>query len=299
MKSSLLFLCLFFNAGVAFSQDIIVLRKNEQEIQCRVTILNDSIVGYRLWKTADTAQYLLPKFQVLSYSLDKSNHLKVSPYAASVPGAQLFGLSLTSAPLKPEFKEDVVSSRESEMLKYYYQGETVDGYVILTSGDTVHGYISIDNLALNQLQVDFTAKDLSRHLYHVPELNGYGYHGVDYVKKKVYRKNVTNGLGMRDGTLFVHRVISGRSNLYYFYTLFFSQNAVSNNQHPAYYFGRLKKYYVFENAGQTVISKGKSLKGALNRAFAGDKVMLSKVESTPVEKLDIPALIKNYNSASE
>ena len=176
----------------------------------------------------------------------------------------------------PEIK---TSEQQQSMLGPYRSNEVTEGYLLLNSGDTVFGYISIANVAMNQVQVSFSEKtpDLFK-IYTTNDLKGYGYDHIFYEKiKSPLKGRVTNLLDQKSEYLFLHKLIDGPSKLYRLFTLKFSSAQLRSSNNPPYYSGKLDNYYIITNAnGESIFTKGRTLKGSLNRIYE-DNISITKV----------------------
>ncbi len=228
------------------AQDVIVLRKDESEIKCKIVNASDSLVTYKLWNSADTSTYSLKRYDVLSFATSKQSQRK------------------------DKVVVDMAGTDDGSILGIYRSGETMPGWVVPTFGDTLFGFIRITDPIMNQVQVQFINESGFDTVYGTKAVRSYGYGNVVYDRiKTCYRKELKNEVKTDDGIQFIHRAIDGPSKLYRFYTLTFSKSAYkSYNNNPPMYLGVMKRKFLVTNpAGKMLFSKGRTLPGMMNRIY--------------------------------
>jgi len=278
MRTYLLILLTLCSCTAALSQDIIVLRSNDQEINCRILSMNDSLVTYRLWQSPDTTAYAVKKFEVQSYLLDKKSKK-----------SKAFSDKEKFIKLNPDM----------DLLGEYKTGTVVQGYVITNNNDSLLGFINITNVALNQVEINFMDYAGKVTLFSVKDAKAYGYAKIRYEKIKTgFKKEITNGHKTKDGYQFVHIAIEGPSKLYRFYTLHFRSSTMNSyDQHPPAYLGRLKREFVITNPKeQKVFTKGRTLKGALNRIYFDYPNYTAKYPVDYTKPSELPKVVDGFNS---
>ena len=275
MRNCLLFLLVFCNFSIVLSQDILVLRKNEEIIKCRIIVLNDSIVTYRPWKSTDTTTFTVKKFEVQSFLIDSKSQKSKS-------------ISLN----EPEQNSDV------DILGEYRSGTVVPGYVLLNSGDSIFGFINVKNFVVNQLKIEFSDSTNHTRFYSIDEAKGYGYYDINYERVPLnYKQTVTNEQQKPQQSYFLHLTVNGPSKLYRFYVLHFSKSTMDGyNQNPPYYLGKLKRQFVITNPkGKTVFTQGRTIKGAVNRIYFDYPEYTAKYPVTNPKSGDLPAVVESFN----
>jgi hypothetical protein len=272
MKYYLLILILLCNCTIALSQDIIVLRKNEQEIKCRIISMNDSLFTYRLYKSDDTTSYSVKRFEVLSFLMDKKS--------------------------QKGFNDDESGNADFDLLGEYLAGTVVPGYVITNKDDTLQGFITIKNVALNQVKIQYNDSSGKATLFTVKDAKGYGYSKIHYDRIRTgYKKEITNGYKTKDGMQFLHRAVDGPSKLYRFYTLHFKKSTIiSYDQDPPSYLGKLMRQFVITNPdGKQVFTKGRTLKGALNRIYYTYPKYVAQFPVEYTTASELPEIVTGFN----
>lgn len=294
MRYSFLLFFIFITAS-AFSQDILILRKGEVEVKCHIVSVNDSLVVYRKWDTPGTAVFSFKRHEVLSYSLEnrsgKSKEVDTSLNDDS-------GTASSNKKQKKNRKDKSKTDPDEGILGLYHSGETVDGYVILNSGDTVNGQIAIQNVALNQVVVSIKNTNGIKKEYSPTELIGYSYKNINYSKVKTkYSKEVINGRGAVNGFLLLHCEVDGRAKLYRMYKLKFAKSVYYYNQNPPSYLGKLKRYFVIENGnGKVIITKGGALRNTLLKLFNDDAILTAQLLEKSPKIADLKNIIIQHNS---
>lgn len=237
--------------------------------------MNDSIFSYRLWQSVDTTVYTVKKYEVLSFLMDK--HSRKS-------------MDFTDKSVK--------SNPDIDLLGEYKTGTIAPGYVITNNNDSLLGFITIKNVAMNQAEINFTDSAGKITVFTIKDAIAYGYAKLRYEKIKTgYKKELTNGVRTKDGNQFLHLAVDGPSKLYRFYTLKFQKSTmVSYDQNPADYLGKLKRQFVITNpAGKKIFTKGRTLRGTLNRIYFDYPKYLNKV---PVERTvakELPQIVEGFN----
>jgi hypothetical protein len=256
-------------------QDVIVLRKDESEMRCKIVSANDSLVTYKLWNSADTTIYTLKRYEVLSFAMGKQSQRK-GKVVVEMPG----------------------DNPDDGILGLYHSGETVEGWVLNTAGDTIRGFITVVNPAINQVQVRFKGKSGIDTVYGTSALKSYGYGNVVYDRiRTCYRKKLTTGVSARDGIQFVHRGIDGPSRLYRFYTLKFSNAVVSSyNGNPPMHTGVVnRKFLVTSPDGNMLFSKGRTLAGMMNRIYLDYKGYAIPLHLRNPTAATLPEVVDDFN----
>ena len=294
MRYSFLLIFLLLTAP-AFSQDILILRKGEVEVKCHIVSVNDSVVVYRKWDTPGTAVFSFKRYEVLSYSLEnrsgKSKEIDTSldddSRAASSNKKQ-----------KKNRKDKSKTDPDEGILGLYHSGETVDGYVILNSGDTVNGQIAIQNVALNQVVVSIKNTNGIKKDFSPTDLIGYSYNNINYSKVKVnYSKEIINGRGAVNGFLLLHCEVDGKAKLYRMYKLKFAKSIYNYNPNPPTYLGKLKRYFVIDNGnGKVIITKGGVLRNTLLKLFSDDVILKEQLIAKSPKIADLKNIIIQHNS---
>jgi hypothetical protein len=275
MKYCLLLLFALCFSTVSLSQDIIVLRKNEQEIKCRIVSVSDTLLTYRLWRSDDTTSYTVKKFEIQSFMMDR--HSQKSGVVSD---------------------KNADTNADSDLLGEYHAGTVVSGFVITNSNDTISGFITIKNVALNQVQVLFSDSSGKSKLYSVKDAKGYGYMKIHYDRIHTgYKKEITNGHKTKDGNQFLHRAVDGPSKLYRFYTLHFGSGPMNSyNQDPPTYLGKLSRQFVITNPkGDQIFTKGRTLKGTLNRIYYDYPKYKTLVPVETTTAAELPEIVNGFN----
>ncbi len=275
MRPFFVFILVWCNFSIVFSQDVLVLRKNETELKCRIISLNDSLVTYRLWKSQDTTTYTIKKFELQSFLMDNK--------------------SQKSKTISVNRKDE---NADFGLLGEYRTGSTVTGYVLLNNGDSINGLISIKNVAANQLQVAFSDTTGKARVYTTKEAKGYGYQDIIYERIQLkYKKRVANDQGSTETAFFLHRAVNGPSKLYRFYVLHFSNSTMNAySQNPPFYLGKIKRQFVITNPeGKSIFTKGRTLKGTLNRIYFDYPVYTLKYPVKNPKAGDLPAVVESFN----
>lgn len=275
-------------SSFCFSQDIIVLRKDESEIKCRIVSINDTAIFYRKWNTPGTAKYSFKRFEVLSYTIEKS-HLRLK--ALSEPKG---GLVSTEEIKNENNKSD---SPDEGILGKYYSGDVLDGYIISKNGDTINGLVYVKNVAINQYQVTFEDDLGSKKDYSPSDIKGYQYGNLTYTTVSTeLKKELTNGYSSPSGVLFLHQIESGKAKLYRVFELRFPKNIHLSVPDPPTYMGNISHYYFIDNGnGAKAITKGKSLRKILTKNFSDDAVLQERLKVSSPKISDLPNIIKDYN----
>jgi hypothetical protein len=275
MRQYLLILFAFCNCTFALSQDILVLRKNEEEVKCRIVAMNDSIFSYRLWQSTDTTVYSVKKYEVLSFLMDKH-----------------------SRKTKAFTDKTVKINPDIDLLGEYKSGTIAPGYVITNNNDSLIGFITIKNAVMNQAEIQFTDNTGKMTVYTTKDAKAYGYAKLRYEKIETgYTKELINGIRTKDGSQFLHLAVEGPSKLYRFYTLKFkSSTMVSYDKNPPTYLGKLKRQFVVTNpAGRKIFTKGRTLRGTLNRIYYDYPKYLTKVPVERTEAKELPDIVEGFN----
>lgn len=270
------FICLFTSV---YSQDIIVLKSDESEIKCRIISITDTTLSYTLWQSSDTKEYTLNRSGILSYLTDPALHNNGSQSANT--------------------ESDSENQNTTQgLLGRYKSSETSEGYIIKENGDTINGFLKIENVAMNQLEVSFFEKaGETPKLYTTDDLKGYGYNGLQYHRiKSGFKGEVTNNRRPKDGIMFLHCEVDGPARLYRLYILEFQKNQLANGEKPLYYMGRLKMHYVITNpSGKSICTKGRTIKGTVNRIFEDNASLKEEVYSKGVNEKNLPEIVEKYN----
>lgn len=275
MRFFLLALLAVLNFSMAFGQDIIVIRKTDEEIKCRIISVNDTILHYRLWQSPDTTIHEIKRYELLSFMIDKPSRKSKNIYS-SVPA----------------------KNGDYDLLGEYQSGNLVSGYIITEKGDTVAGLIRINNVAMNQVEVRFTYPSGDSVKFNVNDLKAYGYMDLHYEKFATgYHGEITNGYTTTNGLLFLHRAVDGPSKLYRFYKLTFRNGVMkSYDNQPPYYFGKLKRQFIITNpAGEKVFTKGRTIKGSLNRIYYKYQGYFSQYPLKNPDAGDLPMIVNRFN----
>jgi hypothetical protein len=270
MRIFLLFFLIILPCFALQAQDIIVLKKDESEIKCRIQTLNDTLILYRLWQSPDTAIYRIRRVDALSYFIDPNHSGEV---------------------------ESTSGKSDRNLLGKYRTGQTVSGYVVKINGDTVWGQLNPGNVARNQLEIIFDSPTGVRSTLGINDLMGYGYNGLTYRKINLgFRGEVTNGR-RSTGVLFLHAEVDGEAQLYRFYTLKFKRGMISQGAEPPFYLGKLKSHYVVVHPnGKIMSTRGRTAKGVVNRVFTDYPELLQQVNKKSPKKNDLPELVRSYNN---
>ncbi len=269
----LIFVCLSFPA--VFAQDILVLRKDESELKCRIVALNDSAIAFKLWDSPDKSIHTIRKYEVQSYMMDYK--------------------SQKSRKLKKSMK---VENADLDLLGEYRNGSVEKGYIIKENGDSLHGLVVIQNFAMSQVRVEFNDSTGKTRMYTTTDLKGYGYHNIAYDRIPIkYKQAVTNGTEPGQETLFLHRTVTGPSQLYRFYTLDFKNSTMhAYNQVPPYYLGKANQHFVITNPdGKFIFTKGRSLKGSINKIYSAYPEFLGNIIDTRPDAGEMPGVVKSFN----
>ncbi len=250
------------------------MRKDEQEIPCRILSMNDTLVTYRKWKNADTSVYVVKKYEVLSFLVEKRS------------------------PQGKEFsRAKAIENNDTDLLGEYFAGNVVPGYVITNNNDTLQGFVTIKNVALNQVLINFADSTGKSRIYTVKDAKGYSYSNLRYeIVKTGFKKNVTNKQ-RTNGYHFLHLAVDGPSKLYRFYTLTFKKSTmISYNENPAPYLGKLKRHFIISiPEGKQIFTKGKTLTGSLNRIYSNYPKYLSKNPVDSPKAFELPGIVNAFN----
>ena len=257
-------------------QDLLILKKDESEIICRILLVNDTIIQYQKYKSADPAVYQLKRQEVLSYRLDKksSNNDQINA-AADAEDSGLFSL--------------------------YHMNESLEGYVVKLNGDTVKGIIHTGNIATNQLEVSFQSGSSIPEKFTPSQISGYGYGTIHYRSMKTsIKREVTNNRKAVNGQLFLHVAVDGPAKLYHYYELRFLKSTLLQLQNPPVFMGKIsREYFISGRNGTMKFTGGRSLKGILNQLLS-DHVSLMETVNNKVLSFDrVPEIIRNYNDWAE
>jgi hypothetical protein len=302
MKKFILFFAFLGISNFLTAQDILVLKKDESVIKCRIIEITDAKVTYHNWEKTDTSTFTLKRSEVLSFLFDensKNKNLQNSQPATIYgvePVVKINSEETTSS--KKKAKKQQNKSNQDGLLAQYKTGEIIPGYVLTNNNDTLFGTIVAGNVAMNQLEVKFTdAKGTSR-TYGVEEINGYSYGTVNYRKvKSGYTKDVVNGKRSVNGNHFLHVEVTGPAMLYRFYTLKFKKSTLFADPNAPYYFGKLKNYFLITNPqGKQILTKGKTIKGSVNRLFADNKKLMEEVRMNGAKVNNLAETVQNYNT---
>ncbi len=288
MKKLFALLTLLQLSSFVFSQDIIVLRKDESEIKCRIVNINDTAIFYRKWNTPGTAKYSYKRFDVLSYTVEKS-HLRLK--ALSEPQGGL----VSADELRNE--NNIKDQPDDGILGKYSSGDLLDGYIVNKNGDTINGLVYVKNVAINQYLVSFEDDLGNKKDYSPSEIKGYQYGNLNYQSVATdLKKELTNGYASATGVLFLHQVEVGKATLYRVFELRFPKNIQLNVPDPPTYLGKVSHYYYIDNGrGAKSSTKGKSLRKLLTKMFNDDDVLQERLKiRSPIES-DLPNIIKDYN----
>ncbi len=253
------------------AQDVIVKKSDESEIKCTIVSLTDTVITYRLYNSSNDTVYTIKRYEVLSFFTGTGTKTQVKP---------------------------LNENSYDDLLGRYHIGKSVPGLVILSSGDTLTGTISVRNVARNQTHVLFTGSDNKTQRFGVNDLKGYEYDNLVYQKIKTgYNGEVTNGVRSTDGYHFLHLEVAGPARLYRFYTLKFKGALYNPDVEPPFYYGKLKTHYVIIHpSGKQIFTKGRTIKGTLNRIFEDNTELLQQVRRKGPKKQELPTWVRSYNS---
>lgn len=275
-RSFVIVLLLFFPSQQLIGQDLLILKKDESEIICRILLVNDTIIQYQKYKSSDPAVYQLKRQEVLSYRLDKksgnNNNINASETVES-----------------------------AGLLSLYHMNESVEGYIVKLNGDTLKGIILTGNIATNQLEVNFQSASGSHEKYTPSQINGYGYAKVDYRSVKTsIKREITNNRKADNGQLFLHVAVDGPAKLYNYYELRFLKSTLMQHQNPPVYMGKIRReYFISGRKGNIKFTGGRSLKGILNQMLSDNTALMENVNNKILNFDSIPEIIRNYNDWAE
>lgn len=257
-------------------QDLLILKKDESEIICRILLVNDTIIQYQKYKSSDPAIYQLRRQEVLSYRLDKksgnNDHIQT---AESAENTRLFSL--------------------------YHMNESVEGYIVKLNGDTLKGIIHTGNIATNQLEVNFQPASGQTERYTPSQIKGYGYGMVDYRSvKTALKRQIINKRKPENGQLFLHIAVDGTAKLYHYYELRFLKATLVQYVNPPVYMGKIRReYFIAGRKGTMKFMGGRSLKGILNQLLSDHVSLMETVNNKILDFDRIPEIIRNYNDWAE
>jgi len=288
MKKLFLLNLLILLSSFVYAQDIIVLRKDESEIKCRIVSINDTVIFYRKWNTPGTAKYSFKRFDVLSYTIEKS-HLRLK--ALSEPQGGL----LSEGEIKNENNRNDLP--DEGILGKYYSGDILDGYIINKAGDTINGLIYVKNVAINQYVVTFEDDLGVKKDYSPTDIKGYQYGNIVYASASTeLKQELTDGYSSASGVLFLHQIEIGKASLYRIFELRFTKNILLTVPDPPTYMGKVTYYYYIDNGqGFKSITKGKSLRRLLTKMFNDDAALQERIKISAPKASDLPNIIKDYN----
>jgi len=308
MKKIFLILLLIPVFSFSLAQDIIVLKKYEHEMKCQIIHVDDSLITYRLWKSHDESVHTIKRSEVLSYLYKKkkqsTNYVNHVVIGGGIGNGQQVGVAI---PVKREKNQRDAEAEDGfqgfpesanpVLIGVYRLKETVKGYVVNTQGDSLEGWITVNSVAHNQVEVNFTGDDGVMKKYDISGLKAYGYDKVRYEKVKTgFGKEVTNGLKSGEGFHFLHLEVDGPAKLYRFYTLKFRKTTLHNFPDPPLYFGKLKSHFVIVNPqGEKLLTKGRTIKGCVNKLFNDNTRLMMRVRAGGVNAKKLPAVVMSYN----
>ena len=295
MKKLFLTILFFTSCFTSFAQDVIVLRKDEEELKCRIVAINDTIIYYRKWNTPGTAKYSYKRSEVLSYTLEK-NFWRLKTYI-SLDGTIYFATEKVDVESRKLSKKEQKIDPNNNFLGKYLSDEVVDGYIILNSEDTLNGLLFIRNVAMNQLSVSFKGDEADRRDYDVSELKGYVYNNLNYKNvPNVYTKEVINERKSENGNLLLHQLVDGTAKLYLFFEIQYPKSVAVSYENPPAYLGKLSRYYVIENGqGVRMMNKGRSVRKTLSKLFSDDSELLKQIYAKVPKEEDLVTIINSYN----
>jgi hypothetical protein len=270
---TILFTWLIFSP--VFSQDVLVLRKDESEVKCRIVSLSDSVITYKLWNSEDKTIYSVRKYEVQSYMMDYK--------------------SRKSKKLKKSMKEE---NADRDLLGTYRNGSVESGYIIRENGDTLKGLVVVQNFALNQVRVEFSDSGNVTKTHTTKDLKGYGYSNISYDRVPLkYKQRVTNSAEPKQQQFFLHRAVSGPSKLYRFYTLDFSNSTMkAYDQVPPYFLGKAEQHFVITNpSGRKLFTRGRTLKGSVNTIYSDYNEFTENYRDNRPKAGDLPGIVNSFN----
>lgn len=258
------------------SQDILILRKDESEIVCRIVLVNDTIIQYQKYKSSDPTVYQLKRQEVLSYRLDKKSAGNNQINAAG-------------------------TTEDSGLFSPYHMNESLEGYIVKLNGDTLKGIIHTGNIATNQLEISFQSEAATREKFTPQQISGYGYGMINYRSVKTsLKREVTNHRKTVDGQLFLHVAVDGPAKLYNYYELHFLKSTLIQLENPPVFMGKVKReYFISGRNGTMKFTGGRSLKGVLNHLLSDHVTLMETVNSKMISFDRVPEIVRSYNDWAE
>jgi hypothetical protein len=265
----LLLLFMLANVNIAVAQDVMVLRGSEEEIQCTIVDISDSLIYYRSSSIYDDSVMVIDRFMVEAYSFGKK-----SEYVRS---------------------QDEGDKRAG-ILRKYKAGETRPGFVILTAGDTVYGNVFVRDIAFNQVELKWSDNSGEVKVYRPGDITGYGYDLMYFEDTELeYSNEITMGIHPK-GSLFLELIDSGPARLYQFVTLTYPKAVMMQFDAPPVYYGDLDiGYYIIPPKGKPRFVKGRSVRGNLIRLFEDHEELVEDLINNKPSIEDVPSVVSKYN----
>lgn len=267
----------FYLIGGLRAQDLIILKKTETSIPCRIQDISDTLITYFPESNPKLLQWVR-RPEVLSFVINanppKGKGRKKRKPLTTDPRVGLWGV--------------------------YYSGEQVEGYIVRSNGDTITGLLRIANPALNQMQVDFQGNNEKATIYSVEDTSiiSYGYGTVHYRKVKTrFTRKVSDGLSSPSGLLFLHIVVDGPARLYHYNTVNYPNNLLrSGNGVPPLYFAHIESHYVMINpSGRMMLTRNRSIKGTVNRLLSDYQDLMERIRLKGFKKAEVITVFEEYN----
>lgn len=260
------------------AQDLIILKKSETTIPCRIQQVNDTLITY-FPESNPRVQQKVKRQEVLSFVINanppKGKGKKKKKKPLSDPREGLWGI--------------------------YRSGEKVEGYVVLSGSDTLWGKLQITNPALNQVQVDFWGNDGENVIYRVEDssITAYGYGTVHYRKINTrFTKEIANGVKSPSGLLFLHLAVDGPAQLYHFNTVDYPNNLLRGESGiPPIYYAHIESHYLMINpSGKMILTRNRSIQGSVNRLLNDNKALMERIRLKGFKKAEVIEVFEEYNN---
>lgn len=257
------------------AQDLIIRKKTESAIPCRIFQVNDTLITYFPESNPKMLQWI-KRQEVLSFVIN------------------------ANPPKGKKKKNPLRSDPRTGLWGIYHSGEEMEGYILTSKGDTLSGLLRITNPALNQIQVDFKPNNGKNVIYRVEDtsITAYGYGSVHYQKISTrITKEVTNGVASPSGLLFLHLAVDGPARLYHFNTVVYPNNLLRGEGGvPPLYYAHIESHYLMINpSGKMILTRNRSIKGAVNRLLGDYKVLMERIRMRGFKKSEVIAVFEEYN----
>lgn len=259
------------------AQDLLILKKTEATIPCKIQQISDTLITYFSPSNPKVLQQI-KRQDVLSFVINanppKRKDRKKKKTVPSDPREGLWGI--------------------------YRSGEKVEGYVVISVGDTVWGKLHITNPALNQVQVDFWGNEGNNIIYRVEDtlITSYGYGTVHYRKINTrFTKEIANGIKSPSGLLYLHLAVDGPARLYHFNTVKYPDHLLrGTNGIPPIYYAHIESHYLMINpSGKMILTQNRSIKGAVNRLLSDHEELMERIRLKGFRRAEVITIFEEYN----